>query len=83
MKEDEIRASLKSLRAELEAGTDREKLAQLLSELEEQIESPGKTEPPSTLLESLRKEAEQFELEHPRAVALLNRIMVSLGNTGI
>ncbi|VGO17850.1 hypothetical protein PDESU_06452 [Pontiella desulfatans] len=35
------------------------------------------------LAQTLRKEAEEFEVEHPRITALINNIMTSLSNLGI
>ena len=35
------------------------------------------------LLQTLQREAKEFEVEHPRITALINQIMTSLSNLGI
>ena len=35
------------------------------------------------LAQTLQKEADQFEVEHPRITALINNVMTSLSNLGI
>ncbi|MEN7972603.1 MAG: DUF4404 family protein [Verrucomicrobiota bacterium] len=35
------------------------------------------------LVEVLRREADEFEVEHPRITALINNVMTSLSNLGI
>jgi hypothetical protein len=36
-----------------------------------------------SLLQDLRQSISQFEVSHPRTTAILNQIMVTLGNMGI
>ena len=35
------------------------------------------------LVQTLQKEAEEFEVDHPRITALINNVMTSLSNLGI
>ena len=35
------------------------------------------------LVQTLQREAEEFEVDHPRVTALINNIMTSLSNLGI
>lgn len=35
------------------------------------------------LVQTLQREAEEFEVEHPRITALINNVMTSLSNLGI
>lgn len=35
------------------------------------------------LVQTLQREAEEFEVEHPRITALVNQVMTSLSNLGI
>ncbi len=35
------------------------------------------------LVQTLQREAEEFEVEHPRITALINQVMTSLSNLGI
>lgn len=59
----------------------REKLNQIISDLEARIESED--EDNDGLMDDIREAIEHFETEHPRATAILNDIMVTLSNMGI
>jgi len=59
----------------------RNKLNQLISELEAKLEKPD--EENDGLMVNLKDAIKHFEAEHPRATAILNDIMVTLSNMGI
>ena len=86
MKNHQLRDDLQKLRNEINhvAAEDiesREKLNQLISELEAKLENPEEED--DNLIENLKDAIAHFETEHPRATAILNDIMVTLSNMGI
>ncbi|MDH3640164.1 MAG: DUF4404 family protein [Gammaproteobacteria bacterium] len=88
MSQEQLRKSLDGLRDELnELGEDshetRERLSQLIAELEVQIEELGESGDTETLVDNLRKRVEYFEVEHPRVTRVVNDIMMTLSNMGI
>lgn len=79
---------LEKLRGELEnlAGDDnaaRERISELLNEVEKGLDESSDTEIDDNMLEGIREAITQFETEHPRTTAILNDIMVTLSNMGI
>ena len=60
----------------------RNRLDQLVNELETKLENPDAVEDDG-LMNNLKEAIAHFETEHPRATAILNDIMVTLGNMGI
>ena len=85
MTEESLKNKIKELRSELDRVADddpesRERLDQLISELEEKLEN--QEEYPS-LIDSIKESINHFEAEHPRATAIMNDIMVTLSNMGI
>jgi predicted transcriptional regulator len=88
MSREEIRESLDQLRSEveeLESGDRhvKERVNELIDDLEHQLENPEDSAHKSNVIEGMRKATEQFEVEHPRVTNILNHIMVTLGNMGI
>ena len=88
MSDDKLRRSLDELRSELERlNTEeaqiRERLDALISGVETRLEKPGDTAHHQSLVQDLRQSISQFEVSHPRTTAVLNEIMVTLGNMGI
>lgn len=61
----------------------KEKLNQLISDIEKKIEQPADEEHHNYLIQGIKDAIGQFETEHPRATAILNDIMITLGNMGI
>ncbi len=61
----------------------RERMAELITQLERKLESPDDQEHHESLVAQLKDSFERFKLEHPRATSLLNSILVSLGEAGI
>ena len=88
MSDEKLRKSLDELRSELERleaeeAQVRERLNALIADVETQIDSPGDAEQGQSLVQDLRRSISEFEVSHPRATAILNQIMVTLGNMGI
>lgn len=86
----DLKQRLESLHAELDRlhggePLDEARLLELVNEVEERLAPPDPqtAEPPEGLLDNLRHWAEAFELEHPTLASVVNRIMQSLGGTGI
>lgn len=79
---------VESLRAEIENldTTDRaskEKLENLISEIETKLASPDDEFHHKTLTESLTDNVTHFEVSHPTITGILNDLMVKLSNMGI
>ena len=88
MSDDKLRESLKELRSELdrleaEEARVRERLDSLIGGVETQLAKPDDATHHQSLVEDLRQSISEFEVSHPRATAILNEIMVTLGNMGI
>lgn len=88
MTNDKLQNDLERLRAELAAlarhdPTARDKLDRLINDIEERIRQPADETSHHGLVGGIRDAIRQFEAEHPRATAILNDIMVTLGNMGI
>lgn len=88
MPDHDLDPHLAALQAELQgmadgAPLDPARLHGLLSAVEERLEPSTAVEAPEGLVEGLKHWVESVELEHPTLAAVLNRVMVTLGNTGI
>ena len=88
MSDEKLRQSLEELRSELERleaeeAQVRERLDALIAGVETRLEKPGDTSHHQSLVQEVRQSISQFEVSHPRATAILNEIMVTLGNMGI
>ncbi len=86
MSEQQLREQLEHLRALVnEIGAQRpdslERLNRLVSDIEDRLEDRGAARPDAT--DAVREAIRHFEVEHPRATAVLNDIMVTLSNMGI
>ena len=55
----------------------------LIAGVESRLESPDDADEHRSLVEELRRSVAEFETSHPRTTAILNEIMVTLGNMGI
>lgn len=85
MGQPKLNESLEALRAEirrLEAShpQDKERLARLVAELDQ---ASKESSAPTNLVGKVREAVLHFEVEHPRVTAILNDVLVSLGNVGI
>ena len=88
MSDEQLRESLKELRSELERleaeeTQIRERLNTLISGVETRLDKPEDSAHHQSLVQDLGQSISQFEVSHPRATAILNEIMVALGNMGI
>jgi len=88
MPDKQLRQSLDELRSELERleaeeAQVRERLDALISGVETRLEKPDDTAHHQSLVQDVRHSISEFEVTHPRATAILNEIMVTLGNMGI
>lgn len=86
MKNQKLHEDLKRLRDEInhlaaDEVESREKLNQLIGELEAKLENPDEDD--EGLMDNVKDAIKHFEAEHPRATAILNDIMVTLSNMGI
>ena len=87
MSQEKLEKELEKLRAEIDNlasddTTSRDKLSQLVTELETLLQS-SKEEEDHGIVDNVREAINHFEAEHPRATAILNDIMVTLSNMGI
>jgi len=88
MPDEKLRRSLEDLRSELERleaeeAQVRERLSALIAGVETRLEKPEDSAHHQSLVQDLRQSISQFEVSSPRATAILNQIMVTLGNMGI
>lgn len=86
MHRDELERALARLRAELarldaEVGDTHPELRTLIADIEREL--GGRDDGGAGSGHGLRQRIEQFEVEHPRATALLNELMVILSGLGI
>ena len=79
----EVRKTISELKSELEQ-TPKETsfLEEKLEQAREGIERYT-PEALQDLAETLKREADEFEVEHPRVTALINQVMTALSNIGI
>lgn len=61
----------------------RARLRALVAEVEQRLDPAEEDDAAEDLMERLRETVERFEVEHPRATGILNNIMVTLGSMGI
>jgi len=88
MSETRLREHLERLREEvndLGAGKPEsiKRLNRLVTEIESQLENRGDQTRHEDLIANVQGAIRHFEVEHPRATAILNDIMVALSNIGI
>lgn len=86
MHETELKHLVAQLREELQSARAGDPqalshLAPLLADLDQALASPEASS--VSLRERLDAHIREFEVEHPRLTAILNDVMVSLGNLGI
>jgi hypothetical protein len=79
----EVKKTISELKSELEQ-TPKETgfLEEKLDQAREGIERYT-PEAIQDLAETLQREADEFEVEHPRITALINQVMTALSNIGI
>ncbi len=84
MSREKLHAQLRQLRQELDKlakddNVARTRLDTLINEIEADID----TTEPERLVDKIQQSIDHFEVEHPRATAILNDLMVTLSNMGI
>jgi len=84
----DLHADLARLRqelAELDAGDDvaRRRIEELIDNIDKRLDEAATAEQHRHLTEMISDSIEQFEVEHPRATAILNQIAMTLSNMGI
>jgi hypothetical protein len=82
---EDLKDSLKKLRGEIEKieGVDnqsREKLDRLVRSIQLKLEHPGDARHHQDLIDHLNDSVDYFEVSHPELTAIMNRIMIILGN---
>ena len=87
MSDEQLRQSLSELRSELdrleaEEAEVRVRLDALIAGIETRLDTPGDMAHHHSLVRDLRRSTLQLEVSHPRATAILNQIMATLGNIG-
>lgn len=87
MSQDELRAALAELQAELESGVDdaahRERVEQLRARLQLEIEQETDAERTGEFADTVRDAIRRYEVEHPTFTAVLSRIVRALESMGI
>ena len=85
---EDLRERLEALRAEINR-TDpddpdsRARLNAIITDIEGWLERPQGADHQDRVTDEVRSGIERFETDHPRATAILNDILVALGNLGI
>ena len=87
MSEVQLREDLDKLK-ELLAGlpsddAQRARLAALLGDMEKHLEQHGAAELAQGLRQQLEAAVSRFESSHPTAAAIINNVLVTLGNIGV
>jgi hypothetical protein len=85
MGQPKLNESVEALRAEIRRlevshPEDKERLAALVAELDQAARESSAR---GTLAGKVREAVLHFEVEHPKVTAILNDVLVSLGNVGI
>jgi predicted transcriptional regulator len=88
MTEQKLNDALGELRKEIERleidnRATKERLATLVENIEQRIESSGGGEEHHDLVEEMKDAITHFEVEHPRITGIINDIMMTLSNAGI
>ena len=83
MAHNEVKKSIGELKSEVQqTPKDTSKLEEILHDAHEGLERYT-PEAIHDLTETLKREAADFEVEHPQVIALINHITTSLSNLGI
>ena len=72
---DELRTEVRRLDSDQQS---RNHLNDLIANIEDEIDQP-----PTSIADNIQGHIQHFETEHPNITAVLNKIMVTLGNMGI
>lgn len=87
MSDEQLRQSLTELRTELERleaeeADVRDRLDALIVGIETRLDAPDDIAHHHSLVRDLRRSILQLEVSHPKATAILNQMMATLGNIG-
>lgn len=87
MSEQQLRADLQQLKALVDAlppgDSQRQKLSTLVQEMERHLDQYGDAQAPLGLQQQLEAAVSRFESSHPTAAAIINNVLVTLGNIGV
>jgi hypothetical protein len=86
MSEEKINEALGALREEgerLDNPEARERLSNLVENIEQNVDYSGLSEEHQDLVEDVKEAIVHFEVEHPSITGILNEIMMTLSNVGI
>jgi hypothetical protein len=88
MNEQELHASLEALRQEIarlevKDGRAKQRVERLVVDLEHQLEHPDDHAHRLAVLAQVPGLVEQFEMDHPRLIEILNRAVEALSGAGI
>ncbi|MDF7808746.1 DUF4404 family protein [Pontiellaceae bacterium B12219] len=83
MPHNDVKKSIEALKGELvQTPKETGRFEETLESAKEGIEHYT-PEAVKDLVQTLQREADEFEVEHPRITALINNVMTSLSNLGI
>lgn len=87
MSEQQLRADLQQLKALVDTlppgDSQRQKLSQLAQDMERHLEQHGDASSAMSLQQQLEAAVSRFESSHPTAAAIINNVLVTLGNIGV
>jgi len=88
MSNEKLRKSIKDLRAEIDRidarnAATKDKMEQLLGELEDHLDHPTDSENFRKLIDKVESLIAEYEVKHPRISAALEEILVTLSTMGI
>jgi len=86
MSEQKINDALGALREQggrLDNPEARERLSNLVENIEQNVDYSGVSEEHQDLVEDVKEAIVHFEVEHPSITGILNEVMMTLSNVGI
>jgi len=87
MSEQQLRADLQQLKALVDAlpsgDGQRQKLATLIKDMELHLQHGGDAAATLSLQQQLEAAVSRFESSHPTVAAIINNVLVTLGNIGV
>lgn len=87
MSEQQLRQDLQKLKTLIEAlpagDAQRPKLAELVQDMEQHLQQTGVAGATVSMRQQLEVAVSRFESSHPTAAAIINNVLVTLGNMGV
>ena len=77
---DQLNTAIEDLQA---SESDKEKLAKLIGDIEQQLAAPVLAGEPQSLVDQVDTMVSTFEADHPTVAAILNNIIVTLTGMGV